>query len=457
MYWSEPQLCTERGNVRLEVLRNLIFVMSLSGSVTVILYKLTAPFARKYFPPTWRSSILKMALFFYLFPLPLLKEFVLSRIWDLFPLPLGLFTANDLWTVDPGYTINTQNNQFFLGIGVLMVYIFALCMAVIVSIVIVKQLKQYCMIRRTYLSNTFTEPPPQQLEKLLPQIKEELQVKRTVRIICSRLCDTPITIGVFSPVIIFPVPKQLDLEPVDYQYILKHELIHIKNRDLLAKFLSLLALAIHWYNPICYLLYHELCVVSELNCDYGVVNGTDDTQRQRYSHLILDLAVAGSRKKERFSVGLVNNDTATFERRILEMKQIRKTSKPVLSCIVMAIICIMGTITAFAYQPPVIVETKDSWTEYDEVIMLKDNPNIIEPILYDYIFVDQDGNMIPLNNTEPRIGCKHNFVEGYVQKHKRNSDGSCVVKTYECLYCDICKYTKEGAFISEYKYAVCPH
>lgn len=441
----------------MEMLRYLVFVMSLSGSIIVILYKLLSPVARKFFPHSWRSSVLKMALFFYLFPVPLFKDFILSHIQELFPFPFELIAASKLWEIDPEYTINMQSNQFLLGAGVILIHIFALCMAVIAAIVIAKQIKQYHTVRSTYLLDAFTEAPPPQFEEWLLRTKKELQIKKNIKIICSKLCDTPITIGVFSPVIILPALNKLGLEPTDYQYIMKHELIHIKNKDLLAKFLTLLALVIHWYNPICYLLYYELCVVSEMDCDYGVIKGINDLQRQRYSHLILDLAAVGSSKKERFAVGLVNNDTATFERRILEMKQIRKTSKPILSCIVMAILCIMGTITAFAYQAPVRVETEDSWAEYDEVVLAEQNFDVSEHLMCDNFFIDQNGNVIPLTDVEPRIGCKHHFVDGYVKKHKKNSDGSCIVKIYECRYCNICAYSIEGALVSETKYTVCPH
>lgn len=139
------------------------------------------------------------------------------------------------------------------------------------------------------------------------------------------------------------------------------------------------------------------------------------------------------------------------------MKQIRKTSKPILSCIVMAILCIMGTITAFAYQAPVRVETEDSWAEYDEVVLAEQNFDVSEHLMCDNFFIDQNGNVIPLTDVEPRIGCKHHFVDGYVKKHKKNSDGSCIVKIYECRYCNICAYSIEGALVSETKYTVCPH
>ena len=99
------------------MLRYLSFVISLSGSTIVVLYKLLSPVARKFFPHSWRSSVLKMALFFFLFPLPIFKDFILSHIRDTSPFPFGLLDGNDLLTIDPEYTINVQSCNFFLGMG----------------------------------------------------------------------------------------------------------------------------------------------------------------------------------------------------------------------------------------------------------------------------------------------------------------------------------------------------
>lgn len=325
---------------------HLLFVMSLSGSFVILLYGLIYPIARRYFPHSWRKNILCLSLFFYLVPLPLLKEFVLSR------LNIDIPFRHENVHIDLKYTVNLQNQQFYPGSGVVIVYIAAFCMAVFTSVVIMKQLKKYGTIYRTYFLSAFHEAPLPQLESMLQQTKEELLIKKPVRLICSQFCGAPMTIGVFKPAIIFPSSDDFNLKADDIKLILKHELLHIKNRDLLLKFLALFALALHWYNPICYLLYRELCVISEIKCDYGVIKDSDDTQRKQYCHLILDLAAAGGGKLERFAVGLVSNDAATFERRILEMKKTSKNTKTLLSCIVMALICAMGMVTAFAYEEP---------------------------------------------------------------------------------------------------------
>lgn len=373
-----------------------------------------------------------------------------------FPVKTWIFRGIDSLRIDPQYTINMQGDSFSPGLGVITIYIFAFCMAVIASVVIIKQLKQYGKSCRTYQLKAFCEAVPPELNELLQRAKEDSGVKKPVRLICSRLCDTPMTIGVFSPAIVVPVPNMTNLRPDDLLYILKHELLHIKNWDMLIKFLALFALAIHWYNPICYLLYRELCVVSELDCDYGVLKDLDDTGRQQYGDLIIDLAVTGHSKRNRFAVELVNNEVAITERRIFEMKQTGKTHRPVLACIVMAMICIMGTMTAFAYEAPIRYEAENDWSKSDAVFF-SDHLDEPEHFMYDYFFVDLEGNITPLEDAVPQASCVHIFNEGYTQIHTKNSNGGCVVEVYEAQRCTQCGYIKQGELISETKYTKCPH
>lgn len=434
----------------------LLFVMSLSGSVVFILYGLTYPTAQRYFPHSWRKSILCLSLFFYLVPVPLIEDSILKQLGIYFPFKTWNYGVRDGLSINPRYTINIKNGQFSLGPGVIAVYIVTVCMLVIAAVIIIKQVRQYIRICRRYRLKAFCEAAPSQLTESFQKVEEALEIKRPVNLVCSKLCDTPMTIGILSPTIVFPTPNKMDLASEDYQYILRHELLHINNRDLLIKFLGLFTLVIHWYNPICYLLYHELCIVSELDCDHSVTKDLDDAQRQRYGNLLLDLAVSDNGKKGWFSVGLVDNEAASFERRILEMKRIRKKSKPFLACIVMAVICIMGIMTAFAYEAPIRYGSEYDWTEFDD-IFFSNHPEAPEHFIYDYFFVDQNGNIIPLDDTAPQASCDHDFKTGQVTRHTKSSDGSCVITYYTAQRCIICGDVKDEELVNEIRYLVCPH
>ena len=417
----------------------------------MLLYGLMYPIARRYFPQPWRKNILCLSLFFYLIPVPLLKEMILSRLNVDLPFP------RENVRVDLNFTIDLQNDQFHFGPGIVITLIAASCMAIIALVVIIKQLKKYFEIYNVFLLSDLHETPSPELENIFQRTKDELRIKKPVKLICSQLCDSPMTIGVFKSTILFPTSDKLNLGENDNKYILKHELVHIKNKDLLLKFLSLAALAIHWYNPICYLLYFELRNICEIKCDYDIIKGTDDTQRQRYSHLIIDLASASGGKQDEFAVGLVNSNATLLKRRILEMKKARKTTRPVLAFVAMFLIFVLGAITAFAYREPVEYISDDLKWESEYAFSITDNQESADQLQYDYSFTDNEGNVTHLPQVPSKIFCKHSYVDGFVKIHTKNSDGSCILTTKSAQKCKFCDRIIEGDLIRETKYAVCPH
>lgn len=441
----------------MEMFHHLFFVMSLSGSIVFILYVITYPMAQRYFPHFWRRSILCLSLFFYLVPVSLIKDSISDLLGIRFSVRTQVFEGNDSLVIDPKYTINIQDGQFSPGVGVIAIYIFTVCMVVIAVVVTIKQVRQYIRTCRRYRLKAFCEAAPSQLTESLQKEEGTLKIKKSVKLVCSKLCDTPMTIGIFSPTIIFPTPNKMDLASEDYQYVLRHELLHIKNRDLLIKFLGLFALVIHWYNPICYLLYHELCIVSELDCDHGVTKDLDDSQRQRYGNLLLDFAVSDNGKKGWFSVGLVDNEAAAFERRILEMKRTKKNSKSIWACLALAVICVTGTMTAFAYEVPIQIKSENDWAEYDTVFFTDYDSYEPEHIPYDYIFIDLDGNIILLDGTSQQAYCNHVIKKGYIKLHIKNNKGGCTITMYEGVRCAKCGYVEEQKHYNNVAYEVCIH
>jgi beta-lactamase regulating signal transducer with metallopeptidase domain len=46
----------------------------------------------------------------------------------------------------------------------------------------------------------------------------------------------------------------MDFTEDELRFILMHELVHCKRKDLYYKFLILIAISMHWFNPIAYLI-----------------------------------------------------------------------------------------------------------------------------------------------------------------------------------------------------------
>lgn len=71
------------------------------------------------------------------------------------------------------------------------------------------------------------------------------------------------------------------------RYILRHELCHLKRRDMLLKLVLLAANAMHWFNPVVYLMLRQADEDIELACDSAATDGLELPERAAYSRTLL--------------------------------------------------------------------------------------------------------------------------------------------------------------------------
>ena len=102
----------------------------------------------------------------------------------------------------------------------------------------------------------------------LRRLRRELGIRKNITFIIYKKADSPMVVGFWHPVLV--LPKEEYTEDESY-YILRHELIHLKRNDVLARFLLLIARDFHWFNPVIYLMHREAVVDMELACDEAVV------------------------------------------------------------------------------------------------------------------------------------------------------------------------------------------
>lgn len=447
--------------------RNILFAMSLSGSVVVLLYLFFYPLAKRYFPLVWRYRVLKIAVFFYLVPVSRWKY----RIFD-----LGRTLFPELWDkiyTGPGfrstYSIVMGNGWIRWSSGVYGV-VFLIMTCVIISILIYSgSILKDRRVRRAYLAGS-EEAGSQKLSHIFRQIQKELHIKRRVRIQCSEYCSSPVTCGLLFPVVYFP--DYGDNRPGDssLRYMVKHELLHIKHHDLLMRYLGFLVLAVHWFNPLSYFLVHELSDIGEMCCDNGVLDGEGENGRKQYGELLLQAAVCKAPGTEAsFFVGLAGRrQQKIIKRRIIEMKRNRK-QKIIFSILVMILISMAGGMTAFAYTPFQTVSDmrNDSidgcWMVNDGVMpdaWYLDEDEKPEMILWDDYFIDSAGNAAEITDEDflGRAICKHDYsISGTYYNHVKNSQGGCTVTEYEAKRCSMCGSVQKGDVTNVVTYQKCPH
>lgn len=92
--------------------------------------------------------------------------------------------------------------------------------------------------------------------------------------------------GILRPVIYIPAV----LSEESRAHVLLHERAHIRRRDYLLQPLFFFALALHWFNPLAWLLYTQFVRDMELACDESVLRHAEGDVRQAYSSTLLSLS-----------------------------------------------------------------------------------------------------------------------------------------------------------------------
>ncbi len=169
---------------------------------------------------------------------------------------------------------------------------------------------------------------------------EQQTLKRPVLVRQSDRISTPLTYGIFRPVIL--MPKKTDWKnEKQLQYILTHEYVHIYRYDTVTKLLAACALCVHWFNPFVWVMYRLFNRDIELACDESVIRQFGEKSKSAYSLMLVNMEAAKS--------GLLpfcnNFSKNAVEERITAIMKMKKNS---LFAICIAAMLIVGVTTTFA-------------------------------------------------------------------------------------------------------------
>ena len=105
--------------------------------------------------------------------------------------------------------------------------------------------------------------------------------------------SAPFVFGLFIPRIYLPDV----LDKHEKEYILLHERTHIKHGDWITKIIGMIAVAVHWFNPLAWFAYKLFEQDIEMNCDESVVEGMDTDLKQAYTMSIVSFAMQSKAKR----------------------------------------------------------------------------------------------------------------------------------------------------------------
>lgn len=145
------------------------------------------------------------------------------------------------------------------------------------------QISSYWVFLWTLRRRGYNEVP-KHIHETLIRISSEMDIRKPPMPLISSAVDAPVLAGIIHPHILLPHEKYSDGE---VSFILRHELVHYRRKDMWYKLVLLLANTIHWFNPLVYVMTAKAAKDIELVCDDDVTQNLSEDDRVSYGETIL--------------------------------------------------------------------------------------------------------------------------------------------------------------------------
>lgn len=195
----------------------------------------------------------------------------------------------------------------------------------------------------------------------------EHQLKRPISIRQSSLVSAPLTFGILHPVILMPKATDWNNKRA-LQYVLAHEYVHIRRFDTVTKLVLMVALCVHWFNPLVWVMYVLANRDLELSCDEAVIRLFGEDTKSTYARTLISME-----ETRRGLTPLCNSFSKNaIEERIMAIMKIKKTS---LMALLIAVALVVGVGAAFATSAQALssaehVNNQKNESVISDVIML---------------------------------------------------------------------------------------
>ena len=179
----------------------------------------------------------------------------------------------------------------------------------------VRLLAAHLLLRRASRQcPALTAPPDEKIAAAFADACARLGIRQRVTLLLDKKRTIPLVWGVFRPRLMLPIEAR---EWSDEQLcsVLLHELGHIKRRDTLVQWLTQIACALHWWNPLVWLAAWRLHAERERACDDLVL--ASGVRPSAYAEHLLDVATRLSPARWTSACGLAMARKSSLEGRLM--------------------------------------------------------------------------------------------------------------------------------------------
>ncbi|MGL4344918.1 MAG: BlaR1 family beta-lactam sensor/signal transducer, partial [Cellulosilyticaceae bacterium] len=186
-------------------------------------------------------------------------------------------------------------------------------------------LQGYSRLRRIRESIQKIEQP--EIWRQFEDCKKTLGITKPIQLGTSTEVHSPMAFGIRKTYIVLPGHSLAHLSIEDIQYILLHELIHYKNRDLLISGMMSALQVIYWFHPLVHIAFRRIRNDREVACDYAVLSKIDKTQHIAYGKTLLRFAEIAAGREALSLATSMGGTKKQIKRRLLKIVAFKPETK----------------------------------------------------------------------------------------------------------------------------------
>lgn len=175
------------------------------------------------------------------------------------------------------------------------------------------------------------------------EIGAEIGVKRPVELYVNPLAASPMLLGGRKPRVVLPAAEMAE---EDLRFVLLHELVHFRRRDVWYKWLVQITVCVHWFNPLVHWMGREVERLGELSCDEAVLRRLDGAERRAYGGALLRTVSAGGGYQADFPSPALGAEGKQLKERLETIMRFKKRGRR--SAVLAAVLATVLGMTAVA-------------------------------------------------------------------------------------------------------------
>lgn len=276
--------------------------------------------------------------------------------------------------------LDIDNNILSLNINYKNILMYTWLLGVIFCLArILYGLKKIQFIMKNSIGNRFSN-----FDSILNEYLLVMNIKKNVSLIYTNKIGSPCLYGFIKPVILMPINIANNISEDEFKYIIIHELCHLKRKDILVNWITIILSDLYWFNPIIRYGFYKMKQDCEVSCDAYALKYLDSNKNIDYGDVVVKILQLRNKNNQIISATSMAINTSEIKRRIIMISKNKKVSLKSIICgvVVIAAVAVTGLTNG-------ISKVEASNTKLDENFMKDFMKDFMKPSK-NYTFTDND-------------------------------------------------------------------